>query len=71
MVAAEALQRVLEALVPHGHRRRAPNLERAYQLFVEVFRDAAELLKSGHSDPRFPEGSFPPGRPFVPDLAPG
>lgn len=46
-------------------------LERAYQLFVEAFRDAAELLRDGHPDPRFPEGSFPPGRPFVPHLAPG
>jgi len=46
-------------------------LKRAYQLFAAAFRDAAQLLKDGVPDPPFPEGSFPPGRPFVPHAAPG
>jgi hypothetical protein len=37
----------------------------AYALFVAAFREAAERLKNGHPHPAFPEGSFPPGAPFV------
>jgi putative transposase len=37
----------------------------AYALFVATFREAAERLKNGHPHPAFPEGSFPPGAPFV------
>jgi putative transposase len=37
----------------------------AYSLFVAAFREAAERLKNGHPRPGFPEGSFPPGAPFV------
>lgn len=46
-------------------------LKRAHQLFAAALRDAAELLKDGVPDPPFPEGSFPPGRPFVPHAAAG
>ena len=46
-------------------------LRDAYRFFAEAFRDAAEALKAGELDPPFPEGSFPPGRPFVPHPAPG
>ena len=46
-------------------------MREAYQLFAAAFHDAAELLRSGGRDPSFPEGSFPPGRPFVPHQAPG
>lgn len=51
----------------HGRNR----LREAYRVFAEAFRDAAELLKGGDPDPSFPEGSFPPGRPFVPHEAVG
>jgi hypothetical protein len=37
----------------------------AYRSFSEAFRAAAELLKAGRRTV-FPEGSFPPGLPFVP-----
>jgi hypothetical protein len=37
----------------------------AYAEFVAAFRQAAERLKAGDSHPGFPEGSFPPGAPFV------
>jgi len=37
----------------------------AYAWFVAVFRDAAEKLRRGERMARFPEGSFPPGLPFV------
>lgn len=36
-----------------------------YAIFVAAFREAAEQLKAGDRSARFPEGSFPPGLPFV------
>lgn len=46
-------------------------LREAVQSFAEEFRHAADLLRRGHPDPRFPPGAFPPGLPPVPALAPG
>ncbi len=43
----------------------------AYRAFAAAFRDAAELLRQGVADVRFPAGSFPPGMPYVPHQAPG
>ena len=37
----------------------------AYAWFVAVFREAAESLRRGDRDARFPSGSFPPALPFV------
>jgi hypothetical protein len=36
-----------------------------YALFVAAFREAAEQLKESDRSARFPDGSFPPGLPFV------
>jgi REP element-mobilizing transposase RayT len=36
-----------------------------YSWFVAAFRSAAEKLKQGDREARFPAGSFPPGMPFV------
>jgi hypothetical protein len=36
-----------------------------YAWFVAAFRSAAEKLKQGDREARFPVGSFPPGLPFV------
>ncbi len=36
-----------------------------YSWFVGAFRSAAEKLKQGDREARFPVGSFPPGLPFV------
>ena len=36
-----------------------------YSWFVAAFRSAAEKLKQGDREARFPAGSFPPGLPFV------
>src|SRR4030095_180307 len=36
-----------------------------YAWFVAAFRDAAEKVSAGDRMARFPEGSFPPGLPFV------
>jgi hypothetical protein len=36
-----------------------------YAWFVAAFRSAAEKLKQGDREARFPAGSFPPGLPFV------
>jgi hypothetical protein len=36
-----------------------------YSWFVAAFRSAAEKLKQGNREARFPAGSFPPGLPFV------
>ena len=40
-------------------------MRQAYQLFVAVYRAAAERLKAGATGVRFPEGSFPPAASFV------
>jgi hypothetical protein len=40
-------------------------LRTAYAEFVAAFRRAAERLKRGDRDVRFPQGSFPPPLPFV------
>lgn len=37
----------------------------AYALFVAAFREAAERLREGDREARFPAGSFPPRLPFV------
>ena len=52
-------------LVHAASRRVRQELYRMYGLFVAAFRDAAEQLKAGDRSARFPEGSFPPGLPFV------
>jgi hypothetical protein len=36
-----------------------------YYRFVAAFREAAEQLRAGDRSVTFPEGSFPPGLPFV------
>ena len=40
-------------------------LYEAYAWFVAAFRDAAEKLRAGDRAAPFPQGSFPPGLPFV------
>jgi len=49
-------------------------MEEAYRAFYNAFRAAADALQEGTLDATFPDGSFPPGRPYVglvPDLVPG
>ncbi len=41
-------------------------LYEAYLWFVSAYREAAEKLRAGQLDVAFPEGCFPPPRPFVP-----
>ena len=41
-------------------------LYEAYLWFVAAYRQAAEKLKAGQLEVPFPEGCFPPPRPFVP-----
>ncbi len=56
----------------HAATRQAWRLMRdAYREFAAAFRDAAEVLRLGAAQPRFPAGSFPPGMPYVPHQAPG
>jgi len=59
----------------HAYARRVRKaMVEAYRAFYAAFREAAEALKAGTLDAVFPDGSFPPGRPFVgevPELAPG
>ena len=57
---------------------RDPNRRRilvnAFASVVAAFREAADSLSAGDVNPRFPEGTFPPGLPYVPtvaDLLPG
>jgi hypothetical protein len=46
-------------------RRVRRELYQLYRSFVQVFREAAEKLRSGDRNAGFPIGSFPPGLPFV------
>lgn len=46
-------------------RRMRQEIYKMYASFVAAFRKAAEHLKAGDRAARFPEGSFPPGLPFV------
>ncbi|HEX7180606.1 MAG TPA: hypothetical protein VF756_02100 [Thermoanaerobaculia bacterium] len=53
----------------HAFTRRArKELWEMYGKFVAAFREAAEKLRSGDRNARFPSGSFPPHLPFVRDL---
>ena len=52
-------------LIHAASRRVRQELYRMYGLFVAAFREAAEQLKAGDRSVWFPEGSFPPGLPFV------
>ena len=50
------------------------SMVQAYRAFYNAFRAAADALEEGTRDAQFPDGSFPPGRPFVgpvPELVPG
>ena len=50
----------------HAFRKEArQELHRLYFEFVAAFREAADRLKSGDRQARFPIGSFPPHLPFV------
>jgi len=40
------------------------------EMTIAAYRQAAELLRQGHTDVRFPYGSFPPPAPFVDTRAP-
>ena len=52
-------------LVHAASRRIRREIYEMYARFVAAFREAAEQLKAGDRSARFPEGSFPPGLPFV------
>jgi len=52
-------------LVHAASKRMREEIYRMYAIFVAAFREAAEHLKAGDRSARFPEGSFPPGLPFV------
>ncbi len=56
----------------HAVRRAAGKaLRDAYNWFEALYREAADRLRDGERDVEFPEGSFPPGLPFVrPALSP-
>lgn len=43
-------------------------VKKARSQIVAEYRRAAELLKAGHRNVRFPAGTFPPGLPFVPQV---
>jgi len=58
-------------LVHAATRQARKAFKEAYRLFVEAFREASARLRSGDGDETvaFPEGSFPPGLPFVKSTA--
>jgi REP element-mobilizing transposase RayT len=58
-------------LVHAGTRATRQRFRQAYGIFLQAFHDAAASLQAGRTNVAFPEGSFPPGLPFVPLLEPG
>ena len=52
-------------LVHAASKRVRTEMRIAYTWFSRTFRDAAEYLRGGDRLARFPQGSFPPGLPFV------
>ncbi len=51
----------------HARRKKVRQAMRvAYSCVVTEYREAADRLRVGDRHARFPEGTFPPGRPFVP-----
>ena len=52
-------------LVHAASRRICREIYEMYARFVVAFREAAEHLRAGDRSAKFPEGSFPPGLPFV------
>ncbi len=51
----------------HARRKKVRRAMRdAYAWVVAVYREAAERLKAGDRTVSFPEGTFPPGMPFIP-----
>lgn len=60
---------------PHFHfvsRAVGQAFQQAYDEFVGAYRRAADRLRRGRTDFRFPEGCFPPRLPFVvPEIRPG
>lgn len=67
----EKTKRSPAPLVHAATREVRQRFRQAYALFADAYREAAELLRRGHSVVAFPEGSFPPRLPFVPLLEPG
>ena len=51
-------------------REKRAELKELYRAFLTAFRAAAEQLELGALDAAFPEGAFPPGRPWVPEIRP-
>jgi hypothetical protein len=41
-------------------------MKEAFSAFLAAYADAAERLRSGDPNPRFPPNCFPPRLPFVP-----
>ena len=49
--------------------KRRRQLLAAISEVVAAYRDAADRLRKGFLGVRFPEGTFPPGLPYVPTAA--
>ena len=65
--------RIKQSPAPRFHaftKRVRKELYQAYSWFAAAFREAAEKLRQGDRDARFPQGSFPPRLPFVREVPP-
>ena len=49
--------------------KKRKELRQAFAEVVAAYRDAADRLAKGHRRVSFPEGTFPPGLPYVPTYA--
>lgn len=67
----EGTKRSTAPLVHAATREVRQRFREAYSIFLDAYSAAAQLLRDGHRDVEFPEGSFPPRLPFTPLLEPG
>ena len=50
-------------------RKEKERMIEAYRLFLEAYREAADELRRGNREAKFPVGCFPPGLPFVSEVS--
>jgi len=53
----------------HASQKIFKRMREAWSLVIAAFREASERLRAGERSVEFPEGTFPPGLPFVPFAA--
>jgi len=59
------IEEIPAPLIPAARKKVRTAIRIAYAWFIRAFREGAEYLRRGDRLARVPNGSFPPGLPFV------